>query len=88
LKAIALFLVVRAVFVSLTHIAPSPIDPQKPCPSAAKMPKRAMRKRIDKRVEARRRGPVLVPPTTPEPEPLKLHAAGDPPPLAATDRNG
>jgi len=32
LKAIALFLVVRAVFVSLTHIAPSPIDPQKPAP--------------------------------------------------------
>jgi hypothetical protein len=28
----ALFLVVRAVFVSLTHIAPSPIDPQKPAP--------------------------------------------------------
>jgi hypothetical protein len=32
LKAVALFLVVRAVFVSLTHIAPSPIDPQKPAP--------------------------------------------------------
>jgi hypothetical protein len=32
LKAMALFLVVRAVFVSLTHIAPSPIDPQKPAP--------------------------------------------------------
>src|SRR4051812_4672330 len=32
LKAIALFLLVRAVFVALTHIAPSPIDPQKPAP--------------------------------------------------------
>src|SRR5262249_49000009 len=32
LKAMALFLVVRAVFVSLTHIAPSPIDPQKAAP--------------------------------------------------------
>jgi len=32
LKAIALFLLVRAVFVSLTHIAPSPIDPQMPAP--------------------------------------------------------
>ena len=32
LKALALFLVVRAVFVSLTHIAPSPINPQMPAP--------------------------------------------------------
>src|SRR5262245_58878850 len=32
LKAIALFLLVRAVFVALTHVAPSPIDPQKPAP--------------------------------------------------------
>ena len=32
LKAMALFLLVRAVFVSLTHIAPSPIDPQQPAP--------------------------------------------------------
>ncbi len=32
LKAMALFLLVRAVFVSLTHIAPSPIDPQTPAP--------------------------------------------------------
>ena len=32
LKAIALFLLVRAVFVALTHIAPSPIDPQEPAP--------------------------------------------------------
>jgi hypothetical protein len=32
LKAIALFLLVRAIFVSLTHIAPSPIDPVKPAP--------------------------------------------------------
>jgi len=32
LKAIALFLLVRAVFVTLTHVAPSPIDPQKPAP--------------------------------------------------------
>lgn len=32
LKAIALFLLIRAVFVALTHIAPSPIDPQKPAP--------------------------------------------------------
>jgi len=32
LKAIALFLLVRAVFVSLTHIAPSPIDPHTPAP--------------------------------------------------------
>lgn len=32
LKAVALFLLVRAVFVSLTHIAPSPIDPVKPAP--------------------------------------------------------
>ena len=30
LKAVALFLLVRAVFVALTHMAPSPIDPQKP----------------------------------------------------------
>ncbi len=28
----ALFLLVRAVFVALTHMAPSPIDPQKPAP--------------------------------------------------------
>lgn len=32
LKAAALFLLVRAVFVALTHIAPSPIDPQQPAP--------------------------------------------------------
>jgi len=32
LKAMALFLLVRAVFVALTHMAPSPIDPQKPAP--------------------------------------------------------
>jgi hypothetical protein len=32
LKSMALFLLVRAVFVSLTHIAPSPIDPQNPAP--------------------------------------------------------
>jgi PAP2 superfamily protein len=32
LKAMALFLLVRAVFVALTHIAPSPIDPQQPAP--------------------------------------------------------
>lgn len=32
LKAMALFLLVRAVFVSLTHLAPSPIDPQQPAP--------------------------------------------------------
>jgi hypothetical protein len=32
LKAVALFLLVRAVFVALTHVAPSPIDPQKPAP--------------------------------------------------------
>jgi len=32
LKAIALFLLVRAVFVALTHMAPSPIDPQQPAP--------------------------------------------------------
>src|SRR4051794_17026740 len=32
LKAMALFLLVRAVFVSLTHMAPSPIDPQKTVP--------------------------------------------------------
>jgi len=173
LKAIALFLVVRAVFVSLTHIAPSPIDPQKPAPflnsmfygsdqffsghtgmpflgalcfwhmrqwryfylaatvffgavvllghyhysidvlaalfithgifqiacwmfrqdfalfrsselAEARKPKRAIRKKIDKWVEARRKGPVLVP----EPEPLKLHAVGDAPPPAATGGHG
>lgn len=32
LKALALFLLVRAVFVALTHVAPSPIDPQKTVP--------------------------------------------------------
>jgi len=32
LKATALFLLVRAVFVALTHMAPSPIDPQKAAP--------------------------------------------------------
>ena len=32
LKAMALFLLVRAVFVALTHMAPSPIDPQKAVP--------------------------------------------------------
>jgi len=32
LKAMALFLLVRAVFVALTHVAPSPIDPQKAVP--------------------------------------------------------
>jgi len=32
LKAMALFLLIRAVFISLTHIAPSPIDPQAPAP--------------------------------------------------------
>jgi PAP2 superfamily C-terminal len=32
LKSMALFLLIRAVFVSLTHIAPSPIDPQHPAP--------------------------------------------------------
>jgi len=32
LKTMALFLLVRAVFVSLTHMAPSPIDPQKTVP--------------------------------------------------------
>lgn len=32
LKAMALFLLVRAVFVALTHMAPSPIDPQQPAP--------------------------------------------------------
>ncbi len=32
LKAMALFLLARAVFVALTHMAPSPIDPQKPAP--------------------------------------------------------
>ena len=31
-KAMALFLLVRAVFVALTHLAPSPIDPQKAAP--------------------------------------------------------
>ena len=175
LKAIALFLVVRAVFVSLTHIAPSPIDPQKPAPflnamfygsdqffsghtgmaflgalcfwhmpqwrffylaatayfgavvllghyhysidvvaalfithgifqiacwmfrqdfalfrstelAVAKKPKRAIGKKIDKWVEARKKRPVLVPLATPEPHPaVKLHVVGDPPPPAATD---
>jgi hypothetical protein len=32
LKSMALFLLTRAVFVSLTHIAPSPIEPQKAAP--------------------------------------------------------
>src|SRR6476469_9260967 len=32
LTAVALFLLVRAVFVALTHMAPSPIDPQKAAP--------------------------------------------------------
>jgi PAP2 superfamily C-terminal len=32
LKSIALFLLIRAVFISLTHIAPYPIDPEKPAP--------------------------------------------------------
>ena len=32
LKSTALFLLVRAVFVSLTHIAPSPIEPPTPAP--------------------------------------------------------
>jgi hypothetical protein len=32
LKATALFLLVRAVFVALTHMAPSPIEPQQPAP--------------------------------------------------------
>lgn len=32
LKATALFLLIRAVFVALTHMAPSPIDPQTPAP--------------------------------------------------------
>jgi hypothetical protein len=32
LKSMALFLLIRSVFVALTHIAPSPIDPQKPAP--------------------------------------------------------
>jgi hypothetical protein len=32
LKATALFLLVRAVFVALTHMAPSPIGPQQPAP--------------------------------------------------------
>lgn len=32
LKAMALFLLIRAIFISLTHIAPFPIDPQKPAP--------------------------------------------------------
>jgi hypothetical protein len=31
-KATALFLLVRAVFVALTHMAPSPIEPQQPAP--------------------------------------------------------
>lgn len=31
-KAAALFLLVRAVFVALTHMAPSPIEPQQPAP--------------------------------------------------------
>jgi len=172
LKTIALFLVVRAVFVSLTHIAPSPIDPQTApffnamfygsdqffsghtgmaflgalcfwhMPQwryfylaatmffgavvllghyhysidvlaalfithgifqiacwmfrqdfalfrsselpAAKKPKRAIRKKIDKWVEARRNGPVLVPPATPQPQPaVKRHVVGDSPPPAA-----
>src|SRR5262245_26448686 len=175
LKAIALFLVVRAVFVSLTHIAPSPIDPQKPAPflnamfygsdqffsghtgmpflgalcfwhmaqwrffylaatvffgtvvllghyhysidvlaalfithgifqiacwmfrqdfalfrsselAAAKRPKRAIRKKIDKWVEARKKGPLLVPAATTEPHPaVRLHVVGNPSPPAATD---
>jgi hypothetical protein len=176
LKAVALFLVVRAVFVSLTHIAPSPIDPQKPAPflnaifygsdqffsghtgmpflvalcfwhmpqwryfylaataffgavvllghyhysidvlaalfithgifqiacwmfrqdfalfrsselAATKKPKRAIRKKINQWVEARRTGPVLVPNPAAEPAmqpgPVKLHGAGDQPPAAA-----
>ncbi len=55
--------------------------------AAAKKPKRAIRKKIDTWVKARRKGPVLVPPATPEPqpEPFKLQAVGDPPPPAATD---
>ena len=32
LKCMAVFLLVRSVFVALTHIAPSPIDPQTPAP--------------------------------------------------------
>ncbi|NOJ40298.1 phosphatase PAP2-related protein [Bradyrhizobium australiense] len=32
LKTAALFLLVRSVFVALTHVAPSPIDPQQPAP--------------------------------------------------------
>jgi hypothetical protein len=32
LKATALFLLIRAVFVVSTHVAPSPIDPQHPAP--------------------------------------------------------
>ena len=32
LKSMALFLLVRAIFVSLTHIAPFPIEPQKSAP--------------------------------------------------------
>jgi hypothetical protein len=32
MKAMALFLLVRSVFVALTHMAPSPIDPQAPAP--------------------------------------------------------
>ena len=172
LKAIALFLVGRAVFVSLTHIAPSPIDPQKPAPflnamfygsdqffsghtgmpflvalcfwhlpqwrnfylaatvffgavvllghyhysidvlaalfithgifqiscwmfrqdfalfrssdlAPAKKPKRAIQKKIDKWIEARKKGPVLVP----EAEPFKLQAVGATPP-AATGGHG
>ena len=35
--------------------------------AAAKKPKRAIRKKIDKWVEASRKGPELVPPATPEP---------------------
>ena len=31
-KATALFLLIRAVFVALTHMAPSPIEPQQPAP--------------------------------------------------------
>jgi hypothetical protein len=169
LKAIALFLVVRAVFVSLTHIAPSPIDPQAPAPflnaifygsdqffsGHTGMPflcalcfwhmpqwryfyltatvffgavvllghyhysidvlaalfithgifqiacwmfrqdftlfrSSELRKKIDKMVEAGRKGPVLVPPATPKPQPKRfnLHAVGDHPPPAATDGRG
>src|SRR4051794_5777508 len=32
LKGIGLFLLVRAVFIMLTHLGPFPIDPQKPAP--------------------------------------------------------